>query len=155
MVIFVAFLVWSIEAEGFVIPTGSMAPTLLGRHKEITCPECGHVYRVNSDCEVDSNGSGAGTGVRVTWGTCENCRLETRVDESPSVSGDRIYTMKQGLALPFFPQAGKVGPHRWEVAVFKLPEEPEVRYIKCHGRHARRDHPDPGGRTLAPAESWG
>ena len=30
VVVFVAFLVWSFEAEGFVIPTGSMAPTLDG-----------------------------------------------------------------------------------------------------------------------------
>ena len=26
VVVFLAFLIWSIEAEGFVIPTGSMAP---------------------------------------------------------------------------------------------------------------------------------
>ena len=44
VVVFLAFLLWSFEAEGFVIPTGSMAPTLMGRHKEITCPECGYVY---------------------------------------------------------------------------------------------------------------
>ena len=43
VVVFLAFLIWSLEAEGFVIPTGSMAPTLMGRHKEITCPECGYV----------------------------------------------------------------------------------------------------------------
>ena len=42
VVVFVAFLVWSLEAEGFVIPTGSMATTLMGRHKEITCPQCGY-----------------------------------------------------------------------------------------------------------------
>lgn len=57
VVVFVAFLVFSLEAEGFVIPTGSMAPTLMGRHKEIVCPECGEVYTVNADCEVDSDGS--------------------------------------------------------------------------------------------------
>jgi signal peptidase I len=129
VVVLVAFLVWSIEAEGFVIPTGSMAPTLLGRHKEIVCPECGHVYSVNADSEVDSS-SGASTGIRVAWGTCENCRFETRVDDAPSASGDRIYTMKRGLAIPFLPAIGEVGPGRWEIAVFKLPEEPEVRYIK-------------------------
>jgi signal peptidase I len=128
--VFLAFLVWSFEAEGFVIPTGSMAPTLMGRHKEIVCPECGYTYTVNADCEVDSNGSGASTGMRVAWGTCENCRYETRVDDAPSVGGDRIYTMKRGLEMPFLPAAGRVGPDRWEVAVFKLPEEPEVRYIK-------------------------
>ena len=130
VIVIVAFLVWSIEAEGFVIPTGSMAPALMGRHKEIVCPECGNVYTVNADCEVDSSGSGASTGDRVVWGTCENCRFETRVDDAPSVSGDRIYTMKKGLALPFLPSYGEVGPGRWEITVFKLPEDPEVRYIK-------------------------
>ena len=130
VIVIVAFLVWSFEAEGFVIPTGSMAPTLMGRHKEIVCPECGNVYTVNADCEVDSNGSGASTGARVAWGTCENCRFQTRVDDAPSVSGDRIYTMKKGLALPLLPSYGEVGPGRWEIAVFKLPEDPEVRYIK-------------------------
>jgi len=130
VVVFVAFLVFSLEAEGFVIPTGSMAPTLMGRHKEIVCPECGDVYTVNADCEVDSSGSGAATGIRVVWGTCQNCRFTTRVDDAPSVSGDRIYTMKKDLALPLLPQAGRVGPGRWEVAVFRLPEDPQVRYIK-------------------------
>jgi signal peptidase I len=79
---------------------------------------------------VDASGAGAATGLRVGWGTCENCRFETRLDDVPSSGGDRIYTMKSGLHLPFLPSAGRVGPQRWEVAVFKLPEEPEVRYIK-------------------------
>ena len=57
VVVFVAFLVWSLEAEGFVIPTGSMATTLMGRHKEITCPQCGYVYTVNADREVESSGN--------------------------------------------------------------------------------------------------
>src|SRR5271157_900476 len=35
VVVFVAFLDFSLEAEGFVIPTGSMAPTLMGRHKAL------------------------------------------------------------------------------------------------------------------------
>ena len=38
--------------------------------------------------------------------------------------------MKKDLALPLLPQAGRVGPGRWEVAVFRFPEEPQVRYIK-------------------------
>ena len=34
-----AFLFRTFEAEAFVIPTGSMAPTLMGRHKDVVCPE--------------------------------------------------------------------------------------------------------------------
>src|SRR5580692_4999175 len=48
-----ALLVRGFEAEAFVIPTGSMAPTLMGRHKEITCAQCGFVYAVNASEEVE------------------------------------------------------------------------------------------------------
>ena len=37
VVVFLAFLIGSFKAEGFVIPTGSMAPALLGRYQEIAC----------------------------------------------------------------------------------------------------------------------
>jgi signal peptidase I len=130
VVVFVAFLVWSLEAEGFVIPTGSMATTLLGRHKEITCPECGIVYTVNADREVESSGNGRSTGARVETGTCLNCRFEAKVGEEPSFSGDRVYVMKQGASVPFLGGAAHAAIKRWDVTVFKLPEEPEVRYIK-------------------------
>lgn len=130
VVVFLAFLLWSLEAEGFVIPTGSMAPTLMGRHKEITCPECGYLYTVNADRESEPDRSGRGASPRIARGTCENCRYEAAVADAPSFSGDRIYVMKQGVSLPFFEGAGRVRLRRWDVAVFKLPEDPEVRYIK-------------------------
>lgn len=130
VVVVLAFLLWSIEAEGFVIPTGSMAPTLLGRHKEVVCPECGYLYTVNADREAEPDRGGRPTGQRIARGTCENCRYETAVADAPSFSGDRIYVMKEGVSLPLLPAAGLVKPERWDVAVFKLPEEPEVRYIK-------------------------
>ena len=130
VVVVVGLLVWSIEAEGFMIPTGSMAPTLLGRHKEIVCPECGWTYRVNADCEVDASGGGGATGLRVAWGVCENCRFPARVDAEPSFAGDRIYTLKTDASVPFLPALGREEPRRWDVTVFKLPEDPGVRYIK-------------------------
>src|SRR6516165_7167333 len=49
-----ALVVRGFEAQAFVIPTGSMAPTLMGRHKEIACPQCGYVYAVNSSEEVET-----------------------------------------------------------------------------------------------------
>src|SRR5581483_10569112 len=43
-----AFLFRTFEAEAFVIPTGSMATTLMGRHLDIDCPECGFRYQVGA-----------------------------------------------------------------------------------------------------------
>jgi hypothetical protein len=83
VVVFLAFLVWSIEAEGFVIPTGSMAPTLMGRHKEIVCPQCGYVYTVNADREIDLSGGEFSRKDRIQTGTCENCRYQTIVSDAP------------------------------------------------------------------------
>ena len=48
-----ALVVRGFEAQAFVIPTGSMAPTLMGRHKELSCPQCGFVYTVNASEEVE------------------------------------------------------------------------------------------------------
>ncbi len=130
VVVFLAFLVWSLEAEGFVIPTGSMAPTLMGRHKEVTCPACGAVFAVNAEREVELDVIGRPLAARVVRGTCQNCRYESDLHDAPSFSGDRIYVMKQGLALPLMGPAGRVQLARWDVAVFKQPEDPEVRFIK-------------------------
>ena len=43
-----AFLFRTFEAEAFVIPTGSMAPTLLGQHKDVTCVRCQFPFRVSA-----------------------------------------------------------------------------------------------------------
>jgi signal peptidase I len=130
VIVFLAFMTWSLEAEGFVIPTGSMAPTLMGRHKEVVCPQCGYRYAVNADREVETAGRVDGASQRIIAGTCANCRFECQVGDLPSFSGDRIYVVKDGLSLPFLGSPRQAKLKRWDVAVFKLPEEPEVRYIK-------------------------
>src|ERR1044071_7557389 len=48
-----AFLFRTFEAEAFVIPTGSMAPTLMGRHKDVECPKCHYQYRATASKEID------------------------------------------------------------------------------------------------------
>ena len=63
-------------------------------------------------------------------GRVVNCRFEAKVGEEPSFSGDRVYVMKQGASVPFLGGAAHGAIKRWDVTVFKLPEEPEVRYIK-------------------------
>jgi signal peptidase I len=123
-----ALLVRGFEAEAFVIPTGSMAPTLMGRHKEITCPQCGFVYAVNASEEVEGVAPGNAHSRRVHSGICVNCRFQARVDDAPSFKGDRILVMKFPYDMPFLP--GSSPPQRWDVVVFRYPEEPEVSYIK-------------------------
>ena len=120
-----ALVVRGFEAQAFVIPTGSMAPTLMGRHKEINCPQCGFLYSVNASEEVE----GRSFPRQVYSGICVNCRFQARqLDEAPSFKGDRILVMMFPYDLPFLP--GSSPPERWDVVVFRYPEEPEVSYIK-------------------------
>ena len=131
-----AFLFKTFEAEAFVIPTGSMAPTLMGRHKDVVCPECGFHYSASGSEEADRNGNewrtrdGAlDTRWQVVGCTCPNCRfymsvdpLDTALEPNPSYSGDRIWVSK----VPYnFSE-----PKRWDVIVFRFPEEAETYYIK-------------------------
>jgi signal peptidase I len=121
-----ALVVRGFEAQAFVIPTGSMAPTLMGRHKELHCPQCGFLYSVNASEEVEGHSFARKV---VYSGICVNCRFQARhLDEAPSFKGDRILVMMFPYDLPFLPGASP--PQRWDVVVFRYPEEPEVSYIK-------------------------
>src|SRR5205809_7163896 len=51
-----AFIFRAFVVEAFVIPTGSMAPTLLGAHMRFTCTDCGYRFDVNYSAEQSSNG---------------------------------------------------------------------------------------------------
>jgi signal peptidase I len=95
----------------------------MGRHKELTCPQCNFVYTVNASEEVESRSG------RVDSSLCGNCRfLATNLHGTPSFKGDRILVMMFPYDLPFLPGASP--PVRWDVVVFRYPEEPEVSYIK-------------------------
>ena len=56
-----ALLFKAFEAEAFVIPTGSMAPTLMGRHKDLACESCGREFRVGCSTEEDEQSQGLRT----------------------------------------------------------------------------------------------
>ena len=114
-----AFLFRTFEAEAFVIPTGSMAPTLYGRHKEIECEKCGILYAIGASDEVDKDGYFSH---HIQSAYCPNCRYEMQVKDLPVFKGDRILVNK----FPF--EYGD--PQRWDVVVFKYPEEPQTNYIK-------------------------
>ena len=50
-----AFVFKAYSAEAFVIPTGSMATTLMGRHKDVECPRCGFQFQVGASSEEDES----------------------------------------------------------------------------------------------------
>lgn len=115
-----AFLFRTFEAEAFVIPTGSMAPTLQGRHKDLDCPKCGYHYRVNAS---EEESEGRRLRCDVIEATCPMCRYTiTDATQYPSYSGDRIIVSKLAYDL--------AEPERWDVVVFKFPEEAKMNYIK-------------------------
>lgn len=115
-----AFLFRTFEAEAFVIPTGSMAPTLYGRHKDVECEQCRYHFTVSASEEVDNNG--LLSSMRLETAVCPNCGYENYVRNAPVFNGDRILVNK----FPY--EFGD--PKRWDVVVFKYPEEPVTNYIK-------------------------
>jgi signal peptidase I len=73
-IVFVVVLVLLLKtflAEAFVIPTGSMADTLLGYHRNVTCDKCGYPFRVNASSEEDPQD---GQKLIVVRCYCPNCR---------------------------------------------------------------------------------
>jgi DNA-directed RNA polymerase subunit RPC12/RpoP len=82
-VVFVVVLVLILKAfiaEAFVIPTGSMATTLLGYHKKVVCPECGYHFRVNCSKEVDLQEMQRAP---IVGCTCPNCRFHIDLERRP------------------------------------------------------------------------
>lgn len=125
-----ALLFKAFVAEAFVIPTGSMAPTLMGAHKDVKCAECGYQYQCGASNEYSEVGERTDENV---FGTvCPLCRKPQTLDlvgnrNHQTFSGDRILVSK--LAYTFG------SPQRWHVFVFKHLEEARLNYIKrCIGR---------------------
>src|SRR5687768_9747451 len=71
-----AFVFRAFVVEAFVIPTGSMAPTLLGAHMRFTCEDCG--YRFDSNLSVENNGPVPPSVSPMFSIHCPNCGYKVR-----------------------------------------------------------------------------
>jgi signal peptidase I len=106
--------------EGFHIPTGSMAPTLMGQHTLLHGDTSGLAWPVGPVTMQGRTGVPAPT---QSFTTSDPVTLaETRVVNAPLRSGDRVFILK--YLFPVFT------PSRCDVVVFKNPRDPTMSYIK-------------------------
>ncbi|MCF6150146.1 MAG: hypothetical protein E3K37_15980 [Candidatus Kuenenia sp.] len=130
-----AFAIRYFVVEAFKIPTGSMAPTLLGMHKDVDCPNCNWSFYADRqsetatcpNCQLEINVSlycnTCNGKIRYNWpawlwrtGKCSNCQTKIAwKDLSNRVihGGNRILVNKFWYKF--------TEPKRWDVMVFVYP----------------------------------
>jgi signal peptidase I len=108
VILFKAFLI-----EGYVITTGSMAPTLLGFHKQVRCPSCHCEFALGIPAK----------GQTPSRAVCPNCDAAGIPTESLFANdGDQILVHKTAFQFRW--------PRRWEVSVFRNPNQITEAYVK-------------------------
>ncbi|MEM6550949.1 MAG: signal peptidase I [Planctomycetota bacterium] len=142
LALILAFVFRGFVIEAFIIPTGSMAPTLLGQHVRVTDPTSGYAFSVEvpewAYREVVTSADGQTRTLLRDYITVPNDDHDALVVASPMTNapvtvpkgtplgnGDRILVNK--LAYLF------TDPHRWDVIVFKSPQTspgPDTNFIK-------------------------
>ena len=112
------------EAEAFVIPTGSMAFSLQGQHRDIYCEQCNYLYQTGASEESSSYPPQLRNHVEKTF--CPICQYRTKMKttnpDHQSNNGDRILVNK--FVYDFSE------PERFDVIVFKNPNNGKQNFIK-------------------------
>lgn len=117
-------------AEGYMISTGSMAPTLLGYHRRVCCPACSLAFERGAAADLESGGNRATAsmgefafdlGEPVTT-RCPNCGTAVVDAGVPRTEGDQLLVHKHHYDWR--------EPQRWEVVVFRNPQVTTQAYVK-------------------------
>lgn len=124
-----ALIIHQYVFQAFKIPTGSMAPTLLGQHKDLECPNCGRWFPINDRSEPIND--------PVVCSNCGHTFDRQTVDQAvcthfparpKNLFWRGYYRVLAGRFIYNFSE-----PKRWDVMVFKTPENtpmPGQDYIK-------------------------
>jgi len=97
--------------EGFVVPSGSMAETLCGNHRRVTCQECRFEFACGSDQPATPTA------------LCPNCAFDqTPLESAPEARGDRVLVAKSAFQFR--------APRRFEVVAFRRQHESGRVYVK-------------------------
>ena len=109
-----AILLCGFIVQPYFVPSASMAPGLLGLHKDARCPECGATFPVG----VDEEGFANTDSVR-----CPRCGNEdVSLQNAPISGGDQVLVWKGIYQLRPI--------RRWEMVVFVHPQSPRECYVK-------------------------
>lgn len=122
LAIALALIIRGFVIEAFVIPTGSMAETLLGAHTETVCKTCRYTY-ITGVPEVRSANSLI----------CPNCGDQSQRILSGSAfprAGDRVLVLKPMYFLSRYKALSWLAPKRWDVVVFLYPGNGRDNFIK-------------------------
>jgi signal peptidase I len=121
--IVLAFVLRAFLVEGFVIPTGSMAPRLMGEHWQLQCSGCGYEYAYGFQQELPGQAR-INRAVQQTpaGARCPNCGRLYNEGAEPIDGGDRVLVLK--YLYNFRP------PQPWDVVVFRNPQNNRENYIK-------------------------
>jgi signal peptidase I len=94
-----------------VVTSGSMAPHLLGPHRQWVCATCGHTFEC--DWELLSHAVGL---------NCPNCGTACDTSEGVDRPGDRVLVDRSAFLWR--------SPRRWEAVVFHAAEDPSTLCVK-------------------------
>lgn len=124
-----AFVFRAFIVEAFVIPTGSMAPTLYGAHGTLVCEDCGVEFAYGvKDLSDPRRGDPVLARSKAICPNCNHANTNLKVNDEKRnpEKGDRILVLKWPLDLG----TDWLGPRRWDVTVFKDPSDGTTNFIK-------------------------